>query len=396
MQQKSVVTTVILSVILYALSTGVSYSFFTFVASSQSGKPSEKSATISQAASKKSKFNIDSSLPKTEECPLNGLFYTKKEKDIWSTRRPLAIMVENSPDARPQSGISLADIVYEAVSEGAVTRFMGVFYCGATLGNIEVAPVRSARTYFIDWVSEYDALYNHVGGSNRKGDNADKTDPRADALGQIYRYGIKDMDQFGIGYPDCYRNPDRLGKEVATEHTMVCKSDNLYKIAQERGWNYKDEDGIAWDKGFVKWKFKDDAKVDDRPDTFSVEFGFWENYHDYDAKWVYDKTTNSFKRFTAGVEQKDLETEEPISVKNVIIQFSKEQASVDANLHTLYQTIGTGEAIVFQDGVAIKGTWQKKDRLSRTTFIDKSGKEIKFNRGQIWIEIVPIGNKITY
>lgn len=395
MEKRSIITTIIIAVILYAVSTGVSYAVFNLVGSRKVDN-SITSPVDGQTVDKKARFKVDPSLPRTEECPLNGVFYTKKEKDIWSNRRPLAVMIENSVDARPHSGVSLADIVYEAVAEGGVTRFMPVYLCGASLGNITIAPVRSARTYFVDWVSEYDALYNHVGGSNRNGDNAEKTDPLADALGQINRYGIKDLDQFGIGYPDCYRNPDRLGRPVATEHTMVCMSDSLYKIGEERGWTKVDEDGIAWDKNFTKWKFKDDAKLEDRPESSAVEFGFWDGWKDFDVKWVYDKPTNSYKRFNGGVELKDLETDETITAKNIVIQFAKETSSVDANLHTLYQTIGTQDAIVFQDGKATAGTWSKKDRLGRTIFYDKAGKEIKFNRGQIWIEVIPLGNKVTY
>lgn len=395
MGKKSIVTTIIISVILYALSTGVSYAFFSLLGNrkAETGMASPVGTTPQD---KKSRFVIDPNLPRKEECPLNGMYYTKKEKDIWDKRRPLAVMIENSVEARPQSGLSLADVVYEAVAEGGITRFMGVFYCGAALGNINLAPVRSARTYFIDWVSEYDALYNHVGGANRIGDNEFKTDPRVDAIGQINSYGIKDLDQFGIGYPDCFRNPDRLDRPVATEHSMVCLSDNLYKIAESRGWTNVDEDGVSWDKNFVKWKFKDEVKLEDRPETFSVEFGFWDGYKDFDVRWVYDKQTNSYKRFNGGVEHKDLETDETLTAKNVVVLFAKETDSVDENKHTLYQDLGQGPALIFQDGKAISGNWQKKTRLSRTIFYDVNGKEVKFNRGQIWIEMIATGNKVTY
>lgn len=393
MEKKSIVTSLILAVILYALSTGVSYAVFSLIGRKPAG--SEITSPIdSQKVDKKSRFKIDPSLPKTAECPLNGMFYTTKEKEIWDKRRPLAVMMENSTGARPQSGLSLADVVYEAVAEGGITRFMGVYLCGASLGNISIAPIRSTRTYFLDWVSEYDALYNHVGGAGRCND--ENVDDRAKALCQIDRYGIKDLDQFGIGFPDCFRNPDRLTHQVATEHQMVCLSDNLYKIAAERGWTNVDEDGIAWDKNFTSWKFKDDSKLEDRPEALSISFGFWENYTDYSVKWDYDKQTNTFKRSNGGQPQIDLETDEPLAAKNVVVQFSKETEIDDALKHMLYQTTGQGQALIFQDGKAISGTWQKKNRLSRTLFYDTNGKEIKFNRGQIWIEIVPQGNKVTY
>src|SRR3990172_7795880 len=90
-------------------------------------------------------------LPKTEECPINGGKFTKIEKGIWETRRPLAAMIENHVDSRPASGISKADVVYEAVAEGGITRFLAIFYCGVAASEVKIAPVRSARIYFVNW-----------------------------------------------------------------------------------------------------------------------------------------------------------------------------------------------------------------------------------------------------
>ena len=69
------------------------------------------------------------------------------------------------------------------------------------------------------------------------------------------------MDQFGISFPTCYRNYDRLDHAVATEHTMTCVTDKLLTLAAERGWTNVDAKGVSWDKNFQSWKFKDDAAV---------------------------------------------------------------------------------------------------------------------------------------
>jgi len=320
--------------------------------------------------------------------------YTKQEKAIWDTRRPLAVMIENSEEARPQSGLSRADVVYEALAEGWITRLMGVFYCNTPMENISFAPVRSARTYFVDYVSEYDALYNHVGGAGLCND--DTVDTRAKALCQIQTYGIKDMDQFGIGYPDCYRNPDRLGHPVATEHTMVCFSDNLYKIAEKREWTNVDERGIPWDKNFVPWKFKDSLSEGERGSTNSVKLVFAQGYDKYDVEWDYDKTTNTYKRKNGGVAHVDLESNEQISASNVVVQIEKLTGPVDEHGHFLYGTIGTGKALVFQNGKVMVGTWAKKSRIGRTQFFDSTSKEIELVRGTTWIELIPSEQQVTY
>jgi len=80
----------------------------------------------------------------------------------------------------------------------------------------------------------------------------------------------------------------------------------------------------------------------------------------------------------------------------VVVQFSKITGPVDEHAHLLYATIGSGKAIIFQDGQAIVGTWSKKSRIGRTVFYNSSGKEIEFTRGSIWIEVLPSEQQVTY
>ncbi len=221
-------------------------------------------------------------------------------------------------------------------------------------------------------------------------------DERAKALCQIDQYKIKDMDQFGISFPTCYRNPDRLDHPVATEHSMVCATDKLLSLAAQRGWTNVDASGVSWDKNFVSWKFKDDAPLSERGASFSAVFTAWKGYSEYSVKWVYDPASNSYKRYNGTAAHMDLETKEQLTAKNIIVLFAAETGSVDEHLHLLYATIGSGTGILYQDGKNIKITWKKQTRTSRTQFFDMNGKEISFNRGQIWIEMLPTGTPITY
>lgn len=378
---------------LYLISSGISYAGFSLLAGNNSS--SQIQSPLAKASNTpKPKYKVDPSVPRDQVCPLNGLKYTLQEKDLWSKVRPLAVMIENSEESRPQSGLSRADIVYEALAEGWITRLMGVFYCNTPMENITFAPVRSARTYYVDWVSEYDALYNHVGGAGRCPD--DTVDPRAKALCQIGTYGIKDLDQFGIGYPDCYRNPDRLDHPVATEHTMVCFSDNLYKIAEKRDWTNVDSRNISWDKNYKAWSFKDEPADGDKGTGGKVKLVFAQGYDKYDVVWTYDKMTNSYLRENGGVPHLDLETKQQLSVKNVVVQLSKITGPVDEHGHLLYATIGSGKSIIFQDGKALVGTWSKKTRIGRTVFYGPNGREIEFTRGPVWIEVIPSEQQVTY
>ncbi len=388
-KQKFIVTSII-GLVLYLIATGLSFAGFSYFGKGALGSPST-SKNGSQ-----DHFVIDPGAPKTEACPINGMMYTKQEKQIWSERRPLAVMIENHSESRPQSGLSSADVVYEAVAEGGITRFMAVFYCGIAAKSINLAPVRSAREHYLGWVLEYDALYNHVGGAGLCNDPT--VDDRAKALCHIQQLKIKDLDQFGISFPTCYRNYDRLDHTVATEHTMVCVTDKLIALAKTRGWTNVDANKVSWDKNFTPWKFKDDAKENDRGTATSISFTAWKGYDkEYGVRWDYDKVANVYKRVNGGAPHMDLETKEQLSAKAVAILFAKETGPVDEHAHLLYANIGTGDAIVFQDGKAIKATWKKETKTARTLFYDASTKkEITFTRGALWIEMLPTGTAVTY
>jgi hypothetical protein len=400
-------TFVIFLIGIYLVSSGVSYAVFNFTKPS----PAEIESPISGSDGPKqggSHFPVITG-PKDQACPINGAMLTKMEKELWEKRRPLLVMIENHQDSRPQSGLSRADVVYEAVAEGAITRFLAVFYCAqaayAVDGIYDVGPVRSARTYFLDWASEYGdyPLYAHVGGAHCSPANGNSgpclTDRRAQALEQIAQYGWlnketkSDLNQFALGFKVCRREPDRTGVEVAAEHSMYCSTEALWQTAEDRGLtnvNYKDQ---PWDEDFRQWQFKDDE-----PSSGSVspEFDFWRDYKAYSVRWEYDKATNSYKRVNGGEAQIDFNTKEPLMAKTVVVQLTKEIGPVDELKHLLYETIGSGKALIFQDGKVIEGRWAKKSRTGRTIYTDARGKEIKFNRGLIWIEILPTTSKVNY
>lgn len=354
--------------------------------------------------------------PKTEMCPLNGQMFTKEEKEIWSKRRPLLVMTENHSDSRPQSGLQSADIVYEAVAEGGITRFMAVYYCGIVQGSqyqYDVGPVRSARSYYVDLASEYGdyPLYNHVGGANCSGaENASTkyvgpctTDKRAQALEQIASYGWNsegtwsDLNQFSLSYKACRREPERTGEERATEHTMYCSTKELYNIAEKRGLtNITSKTKSAWDKNYRPWSFKQQDQASSSPKATNIALEFWSGYKDYAVNWKYDQTSNTYLRSHKDQAHIDFNTGKQINTKNLVIQYAKESRNIDEHKHNLYGVIGNGTGILFQNGEKIDITWSKPNRLSRTIFKDSAGKEINFVPGQIWVEIIPIGSTVDY
>lgn len=389
---------------LFLISVGLSLIVFYLISPKSAGN------FVSDVA-KKSRINL--SLPKTQECPINGGKYTKEEEDIWNSHRPIVAMVENHADARPESGLSRADVIYEAVAEGGITRFAAVFYCGAVAENVKVAPIRSVRVYFVNMAAGYgtDPIFLHQGGANNFCSDCPggvktrgEIDPKVDAYSLLDKLGWRngqsgnDMDGgFNIGFPVVVRDQYRLSSTAAAwEHSVVADLDEVYKEAAKRGFDYKDNKGVAWTSGFKKWLFQD-GKALESPKSSDIKFNFWASMPGYDVEWKFDSSTNSYKRFNGGKAHVDWEFDKPqLTAKNVVIMFATETGPVDKELHLFYQVTGTGKAIVFQNGDVITGTWSKASALDREVFYDTTGKEIKMVRGITWIEIVPAANAVSY
>lgn len=278
-----------------------------------------------------------------------------------ANRIPLAVMIENHIDARPQIGLDKASIIYEAIAEGGITRFMALY------GPQDVAkagPVRSARTYYVSWAQEYKALYAHVGG------NMDALDI-IKSLNTIY-----DLDQFSIGSPTYWRDK----KNVATEHTMYTDTTKLRKVASDKGY--------PTDGQFTPNSFKKETDLENRPEGQLININFSTNT--FAVKWTYDKISNSYLRSMAGASHKDGVSGEQLSAKNIIIQYVDRKATKTRINESgyIYTTTGEGKAIFITDGIATTCTWKRADESSRTLFYDESGNIMKYNPGVTWYEIV--------
>jgi len=305
--------------------------------------------------------------PKTEESPLNGLLFSKKEMDVMKGRRPVAVMINNHSEARPQSGLTSADIVYETNAESGITRYLGIFWSNAPA---KVGPIRSLRQYYLEWASEYDPLLLRDGC-------AESTDPKANACGNVHTYGIKDLSTIGA-----WRWNDGRRYAPHNEYTSIT---NAWDYAKKKGWD-------SFPSSIKKFEFKNDAEVQDRGEKTVVKTVFHmriNNSGAYDAIWTYDPQTNSYFRKIGGKIDIDQESGTQVSAKNIVIQKIQMYPSSDGTARIVIPTEGEGEAVILQDGKIINGKWKKSSRTERTMFYDSNGKSIKFNRGRIWIAAIP-------
>ncbi|MBU0597999.1 DUF3048 domain-containing protein [Patescibacteria group bacterium] len=295
-----------------------------------------------------------------ERRAIDGVYVPADQANIY----PVAVMIENLVSSRPPSGLSKANLVYEALAEGGITRFMAV-YAGQFVTMPEIGPVRSARSYYIDWALEYNALYTHVGGSPQ-------------AFADIREYSVFDLNQF---YSSQYfwRDSERLAPH------------NLYTSGEKLAFALRDLEADET-SDFDSWKFKDEVDVSDRPaEDKSIDIKF--SSFNYDVGYKYNKEKNDYLRYQAGEIHIDKDESE-IRAKNVAVQKVKTYLIDDNRLGM--DTVGEGESIVFRDGLAITGHWEKESKTSRTIFYDDDGDEIEFNAGTTWVEVIPTDRDVEY
>jgi len=334
---------------------------------------------------------------KTHPSPINGVMYTDKQYEVFSKRRPLAVMINNHVQARPQYGVSYADIIYEIVAEGGITRWLTIFH---SQGAGQVGPVRSARVFYVSIAAGYNPFYAHWGGAYvNPTDPENTTNPEADVYTYMNKIGLPSLDQAYVGStefngkPAYYRDNSR---DVPLEHTGYADTNVLWNLPGT---------GIKaiypepeWKKytPFGEWTFKEDATVATRPASASLSFNFWEE-PDFAVKYEYNTSTNSWDRTQGGTPTLDAgNNNKKISPKTVIVMFATERSAGDKKGHLFYDVIGSGTAKIYMDGKETAGKWIKTSAGERENFYDSLGNQIKFNRGQIWVEVLPAGNTVSF
>jgi hypothetical protein len=280
--------------------------------------------------------------------------------DASINERPVtAVMIENSPDARPQAGLNEASVVFEAIAEGGITRFLTLWQDTAPES---IGPVRSVRPYYVQWLQGFDASVAHVGGSG-------------DALRLIKELGVKDLDQFHNTAP-YWRVSNRYAP-----HNMFTSIPKLMELEAKKGF------GKSVYTGFARKKEAASSAPTARSIDFTISSPLYNSHYDYDA------TTNSYLRSEGGKPHMDANSGQQISAKVVVGMVMPQGRN---GIYTTYNTIGSGKAFVFQDGVVSEGTWTKTDNKTNFTFKDANGAELKLNPGKTWLTVVGGSDRVTY
>jgi hypothetical protein len=283
------------------------------------------------------------------------------------SRRPIAVMIDNlAPDARPQTGLDTASMVFETLVEGGITRFMAVY---TNQDAATVGPVRSTRLYYNHWAAGLGAILGHDGGN-------------VDALQELPKLTtVYNEDADRISGP-FWRTTDRLAP-----HNEYTSTDRLRNFAQAHG---ADVESVAH-----SYPVKNDAPTGKRPARFALHIQF--SYADYNVDWQFDPATDTYLRSMGGQPHVDAITGKQLAANTVVVMYTDETPATDpftpGAIHL--RTEGTGQAVVYEDGTSIAGTWSKPNIDSPVQWLDRQGHEIALNRGVTWVEVVPKGNQVT-
>lgn len=295
--------------------------------------------------------------PTTEASHLTGV-----QVGFDVNKRPVtAVMIENSQDARPQSGLDTAGVVFEAVAEGGITRFLAIFQDS---DPAYIGPVRSVRPYYLHWALGFDGAIAHAGGS-------------AEALASIGPWGVKDLNHDSAHF---YRINSRYAP-----HNLYTDITKLRDYAAQKGF------GTPKYTPFLR-KPEAPAKV---PSARAISMNI--SSAAFNTSYTYDPATNSYARSLAGsphmvVDGAGVQTQLKPKVVIALIM-----GQGNNGIYTTYASLGTGTAFVFQDGIVAEATWSKPDRNTNITFTDKvTGKPLKLVPGQTWLTALGSPDRATW
>lgn len=274
-----------------------------------------------------------------------------------AARRAWAVVVENFPSARPQSGLAQADVVFETPTEGGITRFLAIFQ--SQLPKDKVGPIRSARSYFNDWARPFAAIYSHSGGSSL-------------ALKQLKQNpgSLQDANEFyfGAAYTrDTNKNPP---------HNLFTTAEKFMSYASDHKWSTT---------GAPK-SFTFAAVVPPGQTATLVEIPY--SPAEYRVSYNYNAIKAAYERNVGGKLHTGADGATLAATNVILLYTSIVPIPNDALLRTDLTTSGSGQAILYTAGKRFDGKWVKKDADSQITFVDAVGAPLPLQPGNTWISVL--------
>ena len=292
----------------------------------------------------------------------------EKQAQIYNgNQRPIAVMIDNVGSARPQVGLNDAYIVYEIIVEGKQTRLMALF---KNKDLERIGPVRSSRHYFLDYAIENDAIYVHFGWSPQ-------------AKSDISSLDVENINGMSESSKSFWRVSDK-----SSPHNVVTSTKSILEIAERKG--YK----TTSDKKSVLNYVTDETELSEGSVATNITIPYSSTYK---VTYKYNEETKRYTRGYNKTTQKDWDSKELVTTKNIIITFAKNSTlndGTDKDRQNL-SNIGTLDGYYITNGKAIKIKCYKSSRTSQTVYKDLNGNEIEVNDGNTFIQIVPMDSKVV-
>ncbi len=289
-------------------------------------------------------------------------------------RRPIAVMLNNIKEAQPMSGTSMADVLYECVVEGSLTRMMGLFENYDDLQKI--GSVRSCRNYFVYYALEFDAIYCHYGQS-------------AYAMPLLNLDYVNNLSGLSSeGDTVYYRTTDRVAP-----HNAYASAKGIKKGIEDL--KYRNTYSPSY---HGKFTFADDGETVVPEEAVSVKAEHVEPGYLINKPWFdYDESDGRYYRFEYGEPQVDGENSEQLYADNIILQYSSWEV-VDDKGYLGFDCHSGGPCYVITRGRARLGTWMRFDGdEGAVRYFDTDGKEFVLNQGKTWVLIIQdsMGDKVV-
>ena len=308
--------------------------------------------------------------PTTEPAPVDTNPLTGEALEAVTDNRPYAIMINNTAKAIPQCGIAEADVIYEIIAEGAVTRFMAIFY---DLSDVDViGPVRSVRPYFYRMAQHYGAILSSAGGSD-------------EAIDLIRKEGYDYLNGIAGAGSAFYRDEWRKSNK-GFEHSLMTTGEKIMKSAEKHGYTTTMEDV---DYGF---HFTDEAMT---AGESASELTIWFYSNGKKTAMTYDEATGLYAMSQHGVSTVDANDDSAVAFRNVVVLEADTHVK-DKKGHLETQTTGTGEGYFARDGKIIPIKWSRESNSAKYVYTDLDGNPISFGIGKTYIAITPDGSPFSY
>lgn len=287
-------------------------------------------------------------------------------------KRPMAIVVENSPAARPQWGLGSADITVEGLVEGGITRMLWLY---SDVSKIpKVGPIRSARIDFVEIAEGFDSIYVHFGGADT-------------AYNAMRSRGTDDIDGNGNGNISGsakYFKRDTSRNSRGTEHTAYTTGEWLTNAVSETGVRYGIDDSYK-----NPFSFNDKAAALSGGSCTSVSLSFSQSYN---HTFKYNSQDGLYYNYMNSSEMVD-ENGSQMAVSNVIILYFPSYSMISGTKGSIDMDLSGGTGVVISNGTYQNINWTKGGPSDMIKLTDESGKEFKLNKGKSYIGLVPAANK---